>query len=117
MYFHFLLDQKVKQKIKSHRPEASGRSGKIFSWTSCGKFRFARNDKRFPHAVFQSKFFLSSLPRCDGVPYTAVHCYSSALLLVRRESPDVSGGGVARLSRDCPTPCLGYAEKQSECVP
>jgi hypothetical protein len=33
-YFHFLLDQKVKQKIKSHR----SRSGKIFSWTSCGKY-------------------------------------------------------------------------------
>ena len=61
MHFHFLLDQKVMQKIKSHRR----RSGKIFSWTSCGKFRFALNDKRFPHAVLQSKFFFSSLPRCD----------------------------------------------------
>ncbi len=31
---HFLLDQKVKQKIKSH----PRRSGKMFSWTSCGKY-------------------------------------------------------------------------------
>jgi hypothetical protein len=81
--FQFIQMQERVEKIERNQP-----IGRNFSWTACGKFRFARNDKRFPHAVTQSEFpfFLASAVRRNS--YSV--CGS---LFKKLSSPDREAGG------------------------
>ena len=72
MYFHFLLDQKVKQKIKSHRPDASGRSGEISlghhaesfaSLVTTSAFRMLFSNRNFSYPHFRDAMELH-IPPC-----------------------------------------------------
>ena len=59
---HFLLDQKVKQKIKSHR----SRSGEISLGHHAKSFASLVTTSAFRMMLPNRNFHLSSLPRCDS---------------------------------------------------
>jgi hypothetical protein len=60
-----LLDQKVNQKIKSHRPDASGRSGEISLGHHAESFDSLGTTSAFRMLLPNRNYTLSSLPRCD----------------------------------------------------